>query len=89
MRIYEATASVLTLRLRDSASGRGNVVTRDQHICLVHGASADKRHPAEHFMANVKAHVEKHPSVLREVWLLALRVRVLLVVNSPVALLYE
>ncbi len=36
-----------SLRLRDSANGRGNAVARDQHICLVHGASAAKRHPAE------------------------------------------
>ncbi len=89
MRLYEATARVVTSRLGDSASWLGNVVTRDRHICRVHGASADKRHPAEHFMANAKAHVEKHPSVPREVWLLALRARVLLVANLPVALLYE
>ncbi len=41
------------------------------------------------FLVNAKAHVEKHPSVPREVWLLALRARVLLVANLPVELLYE
>ncbi len=35
------------LRLRDSVSGRGNAVARDQYTCLVHGASAAKHHPAE------------------------------------------
>ncbi len=176
-------------------SGRGNAVARDQHICLVHGASAAKCHPAEvqcppkvysksgteivhthwntgasyfdisfvqkcyqhvryqencrpqseqphlsrdwrklfqvrfsvrpknrdkvrtsyslvprpsacewmgrswdeanylalylDFLVNAKAHAEKQPSVPREAWLLALRARVLLVANLPVALLYE
>ncbi len=37
------------LRLRDSASGCGNAVARTQRICLVHGTSATKRHPAEAF----------------------------------------
>ncbi len=41
------------------------------------------------FLANAKTHAEKHPSVPREVWLLALRARVLLVANLPVAFLYE
>ncbi len=35
------------LRLRDSASGRGNAVAHDQHICIVYGASAAKYYPAE------------------------------------------
>ncbi len=36
---------------------------------------------------NAKAHAEKLQSIPREVWLLALRARVLLVANLPVALL--
>ncbi len=42
-----AGESTYCLRLRDSASGRGIAIARDQFICLVHGASAAKRHPAE------------------------------------------
>ncbi len=51
--ICTRTCTLVPLRLRDTASGRGNAVTRgnavarDQHICLVHGASAAKCHPAE------------------------------------------
>ncbi len=68
------------VRLQDSTSGCGNAVARTQHIYAKYFA----RYPD--FLANAKAHVEKLPSVPREVWLLALRARVVLVANLPLAL---
>ncbi len=38
------------------------------------------------FLANAKAYAEKRPSVTRGLWLLALRARVVVVANLPVAL---
>ncbi len=38
------------------------------------------------FLTNATANAERHPSVAREVWLLALRARVVLVADLPVAL---
>ncbi len=56
------------------------------------GRSGDEAKYFAHYLdllANAKAHAENHPSVPREVWLLSLRARDLIVANMPVALFDE